>query len=684
MQNPALEKITPPVSPKLGQNYFVPPTGACLIPIPSDDSSLLSDNFKAIEDDLLTDYQDQWSETMSPVRELLEAEYSTKEGASLLQDSGVKLDDMKVEIPLMLDSASEQPVISGEVLFKGSSFLDAALGPDFEEAVPMDLPDDFLGRDFSKVAEEVARTLEQEQLQQVDGVARVPIPVLDFSIPEPGWVQLRMNGRGIYKWTQAGKEELFKSPKWPVHKANESKLIWKPLGAGVTLTPEEESLDYGKGLVETFTEVTDGIGLLTSADFVHKSSGFVVLKNDEEEEIDTQLVMSKPRKDLMDIVRKRSHDGIGMTAQKKPRRVTNERSTDQSNQFGSLDLLLGNSPGASGKLLANFMQIHVPKKKWSQSRYFASQQNEAAERTVVEETDTSNKSSDGVQSQQLEDPVVPSTISRVKAPCPEITLPGAPLTIFISIQISRHLIRTLETLIPDLAIVERDYDAYNTSVWRPDSVTRSVIVPPMADDADITVSPSTGIIITNMIKVRQKPRAGMNKNVVQTRIEKASLRYSQLVVLVGGEGGIDDALLQMSPSDAAVLTELQGFATGLDCDIHVHYIGGGDSTLSTWVVFGLCRYGIPEHSLQTNLFEVETLWELFLRRAGFNVYAAQAVASQLKPPGLNGEMAQPEGHGLGAFVTMTRAERLRKFGQIVGPRVVERVSAAIDEVWNRG
>lgn len=685
MQNPASENITPPISPKLvGQNYSVPPTGSCLIPIPSDDNSLLDDNFRAIEDDLLADYQDQWSEVMSPVRELLDAEYSTKEGDSLLQDSRVKLDDLKVEIPLMLDSASEQPVISGKALFKASSFLDTALVPNFEEAVPKDLPDDFLGRDFSEIAEEAARTLEQEQLQQVDGLARVPIPVLDFSIPEPGWAQLRMNGRGIYKWTQTEKEGLFESPRWPVHKANESKLVWKPLGAGVTLTPEEESMDYGKGLVESFTEVANGIGLLTSADFVHKASGFVVLKTEDEEEIDTQLVMSKPRKDLVDIVRKRSNDSTEMAAQKKPRRVTNERSADQSNNSGSLDSLLGNAPETSSQLLASFMQIHAPKKKWSQSRYFASQQKEATDMTVVEETDTLSKSSDGVQSQQLKNPVVPNTISRVRAPCPKITLPCAPLTIFISIQIPRHLIQALEGLIPDLTIVERDYDAYNTSVWRSGSVARSVIIPPVAEDADITISPSTGIIITNMIRVRQKPRAGMNQNLVQTRIEKASLRYSQLVVLVGGEGGNDDALPQMSPSDAAALTELQGFATGLDCDIHVHCIGGGESTLSTWVVFGLCRYGIPDYSLQTNLLEVETLWELFLRRAGFNVYAAQAVASQLKPAEVDGEMAKPEGHGLGAFVTMTRAERLRKFGQIVGPRVVERVSVAIDEVWNRG
>lgn len=679
IQNPALEKITPPVSPKLGQNYFVPPTGACLIPIPSDNSSLLSDNFKAIEDDLLADYQDEWSQVTSPVRHLLEEEYSIEEGTSLLHDSGTRLDDLKVEIPLMLDSASEKPRISGEDLLKASSFTETALDPDF------DILSDFLGRDFSKAAEEAARSVEQERLQHVDAVARVPIPVMDFSIPEPGWAQLHMNGRGMFKWIQAGKEQLFKPPSWPVHKADESRLIWKPLGADVTLTLEEESIDDGEGLVEAFTEITGGTGLLTSADFVHRASGFVVLQNDDDdEEIETQLEVSKPRKHLMDIVRKRSHDGSGMTAQKKPRRDANEHSADQSNDSGGPSLLLGNSAGASGTLLENFMQIHGPKKKWSQSKCFASQQDEALEVPAVGENNTSNKSSEAVQPQQSEDPAPPSMTSRTKAPCPEITLPRAPLAVFISIRIARRLIRTLEGMIPNLTILERDYSAHNKPVWSPGSVARNVVVPPMADDADITVSPSTGIIITQMIWVRQRPRAGMSNNAVQARIEKVSLRYSRLVVLVGGEGGTDDALLQMSPSESAAFIELQGFATGLDCDIQVRCVGGGDSTLAKWVAFGLCRYGTQDHSLQTNLTEMETPWELFLRRAGFNVYAAQAVVSQLNPPSLDGEVAQPERHGLGAFMTMTRAERLQRFGQLVGPRVLERVSAAVDELWNQG
>lgn len=630
----------------------------------------------------MADYQDQWSEITTPVRELLETEYPIEDGACFQQGSNIRLDDLKVEIPLMISSAPKKPIIHCEDVLKASSFTEVAKCRIVELPRLAKLPDNFLGEKFQKIADETARSVEQEQLQQVDAVARVPIPVMNSLVCEPGWNQLHKDEHGILKWIQTGREGLFKSPHWPIHKAGESKLIWKPLGAGMSLVPEEENMDDSEGLVEILIESTHKLEPRTSADFVHAASNFVVLQNHEEdEEIETQLVKSEPRKDLMDIVRKRSYDGNGGIIQKRPRLVADGRVSDQPVLSDSLSLLPGSSPGTSGKLLANFMGIHAPKKKTTQSRYFASREQEPIEAPCAERTGTSSKSAGDSEAQHSGGTRISHPSSRTKAPYPEITSASTPLTVFISIAIPRRLIRALEALVPDLTMIERDYEAYNMSVWRAGSVARNVIVPAVADDADITVSPSTGVIITNMIRVRQKPRTGTTKGMIQTRIEKASLRYSQLVVLVGGEGGADDVLLQISTSDSAALTELQGFVTGLDCHVRVYYVGGCDSTLEKWLAFCLCKYGTPDHGIQTNLLKVETLWEIFLRRTGLNVYAAQAVASQLKPTGLDGTTAQD---GLGAFVTMTRAERLGRFGQLVGPKVLERVSATVDEVWIRG
>lgn len=187
-----------------------------------------------------------------------------------------------------------------------------------------------------------------------------------------------------------------------------------------------------------------------------------------------------------------------------------------------------------------------------------------------------------------------------------------------------------------------------------------------------------------MLRVRQKPRADANKGLVQIRVENASLRYERLILLIGGEGGKNDSLEVMSASDSAALSELQGFAGGLECGVQVYYVGGGDQTLAHWVASCICRYSLSDPALSVALLEPESLWELLLRRAGFNVFAAQTVASQFKPPNRTNGVVPSGQHGLGAFMTMTREERVRRFGQLVGTRVLERVSAMVDELWNRG
>lgn len=76
----------------------------------------------------------------------------------------------------------------------------------------------------------------------------------------------------------------------------------------------------------------------------------------------------------------------------------------------------------------------------------------------------------------------------------------------------------------------------------------------------------------------------------------------------------------------------------------------------------------------------ETHWELFLRRAGLNAFAAQAVLAQLKAPdGVDaGSPSKAGTFGLTAFVEMGREQRVRRFGMMCGVRLMERVSAVVD------
>ena len=88
------------------------------------------------------------------------------------------------------------------------------------------------------------------------------------------------------------------------------------------------------------------------------------------------------------------------------------------------------------------------------------------------------------------------------------------------------------------------------------------------------------------------------------------------------------------------------------------------------------------------IIQEETLWELFLRKAGMNAMAAQVILGMLKRPERHpqeGVVAggRPESGrtwGLGKFVSMPPDERLRVFGGLVGVSAIERINDVMDRV----
>lgn len=644
---------------------------------------MLSDNFHAIEDAMLGKYRDVWSENTSPIDGFLEDSYTTSDQEVFLDYPQKNLEELKIEVPLMRDQPDVQLGPCGPHVFK--DFLETHLNLDsaFARGTPQPFSDDNLEEQLQDAAQIAIQRIEQEQLQAIDALGRVPIPVMDFSISEPEWTRLGSDEKAIFKCIQNGNEQLFELPNWPIHKNTESKLVWAPFAPGIIPTPENEHLDGDELILRDLLGPPDENEIPSSRDCLYHQDKPAAFKDEDwDEEIDTVLVKQKPATTLMDIVRKRSLEDSAQEISKKPRHNVQSATPDMKPEGCGEQLLVGDSPGASAKLLANFLEIHAPKKKiWKDSQYFTSSKNETPTPTPAK---ASGSAQEPTESQKRACRPSPHQVKAdMKAPCPSIHLPPTPLAIFISVKIPRRMIRVLEGLVPGLTLVERNYDAHNTSTWRAGSVVRTEIVSPVADDADMTISPTSGLILTSMIRLRQKPREGAHKGLIQTRIEKTCLRYEQLIVLVSGEGGGDDTLSKMSSSDSMALLELQGFASGLDCDIQVYYTGGGAKTLANWVAASICRYGLAEPEISTGLLEVETLWELFLRRAGFNVFAAQMIAGQLHQSRHKAAKTAVQ-HGLGAFVTMTRAERMRLFGQLIGPRVLERVNKAVDEQWNQG
>jgi hypothetical protein len=214
----------------------------------------------------------------------------------------------------------------------------------------------------------------------------------------------------------------------------------------------------------------------------------------------------------------------------------------------------------------------------------------------------------------------------------------------------------------------------------PDSVTRSPITSPLDSEADLIISASTGVVITTLQKIKQKPLPGSKaKPEIRTRLEKVSLRYKKLVVLIT-EGRQDETTNGIDENDCLALSEFMGFTASLMAATTVQFVGGGEQTLAKW----LASIVIQNRVDNTELLDFETHWELFLRRAGMNTFAAQDILAKLKAPdGVDATSPSKAGHfGLPAFVDMGKEQRLARFAGVCGTGVLERVSAVVDARWS--
>jgi hypothetical protein len=187
-----------------------------------------------------------------------------------------------------------------------------------------------------------------------------------------------------------------------------------------------------------------------------------------------------------------------------------------------------------------------------------------------------------------------------------------------------------------------------------------------------------GIIITTLQKIKQKPLPGQKtKPAIRDRLKKVGARYEKLIVLVT-EDRQDETTRELDDSDCNAFSEFAGFAQCLETAVNIQFVGGGEVTLAKWLV-----YAIAQHRSEEELLPDETHWELFLRRAGLNAFAAQHIIGSFKATdGVDLSSPSKAAHfGLTAFVEMGREQRIARFGPVCGNRLMARVSAVADARW---
>jgi hypothetical protein len=279
---------------------------------------------------------------------------------------------------------------------------------------------------------------------------------------------------------------------------------------------------------------------------------------------------------------------------------------------------------------------------------------------------------------------------------------------------NRRLFRLLQTALPNIDICERE-------VVLTLSLSKTSGNAPI-EEADLTISPSTGIILTTLQKLKQKPLPGQQAfftGSLRARIASTAPCYERLIILV--KESSSNPSQPENPMASAIPSTLTNPLNNLDCtalsdltawtvtalspgpEIQILYIPGGDAEAANWLAAAVSCHHHQGGLIATAaaaadkkhdgdefcLIRDETMWERWLRAAGLNAFAAQVVLRGLRLRGSSS--AGPDSRelssgdprfGLQAFIAMTLEERIETFaGLLGGETVLRRVSAALDGGW---
>ncbi|KAE8139085.1 hypothetical protein BDV38DRAFT_281252 [Aspergillus pseudotamarii] len=305
-----------------------------------------------------------------------------------------------------------------------------------------------------------------------------------------------------------------------------------------------------------------------------------------------------------------------------------------------------------------------------------------------------------------------------------------PLLFLSTALLKSHLpvIQGLERLKSPPAMIYRDYDVLIRNqpvprIWVPTQVNTKHDLP---KEADIIVSPTTGIILTTLQATTQlylpghKPNPQTNgtkciNSPLRERIFLLAPRYKYLYVFVAHgtssprSGRGDASRWTADRRLLASFTSLIAFCDSMSADSTISpiLISPSSDTIIGWILALAHKHAIqlstdtvnlpqsiaftpvnpaPKITFDTEAMEDETRWELFLRRVGLNPYAAQIILTVLRhkaetPIRNNVSSAlddvENEVSSLSRFIEMSPERRQGVFPDMIG----KKIDAILEKDW---
>ena len=274
----------------------------------------------------------------------------------------------------------------------------------------------------------------------------------------------------------------------------------------------------------------------------------------------------------------------------------------------------------------------------------------------------------------------------VPLPAIQASPPKAQCIISFALMNSRGLIKHIQRLYPSLELFERDFNGgFSASVQAQAGQLSSMgTVDSPSREADIILSPTTGIILTTVQKLQQRPLPGSKSpQALQARLVSVAPRYETLILVVSQNPTKDASPVALTPSDSAAVAEITSFGKSayfksLNTDVSVILCLGGERHVAHWVVALMVQHS--RNISGVVLKQEEAPWEVWLRRLGMNAFAAQAILSSLNNSG-SSNGPQDKSIGLPELVQMDASERTGRLSGALGPATLERLNKILDASW---
>ncbi|KAJ4855020.1 uncharacterized protein T069G_10578 [Trichoderma breve] len=637
-QYSCLDPISPPLSPVSDDTVpFIPDGGAAVVDLVSEPSSPDRTALEAVQRDLDSDPIISSTFMTSP---------AARELPQLFQTCHTLFQEAKVEAPVVFTS-SDTPS-------EANAFTDIHLpliGDDGENVSKSLHETGHFEDAFMTLLEDrhyyANQLVNQEGFHPADSLCRAPVPLLDFDIPPPEWSLRHFTAKTHFAF---------------LRKKKMRPIMVDEIAASDDIIAKHLSLD--------------STPLISSLDFVSIKPNLDVLCIQHDEEIESVFLLNDEA-DEAPVASTQHHQGPNWinSEQENETSISETRDSHEVNRPTSRKLdddgtrILPKSydTSATSILLHNFMELRGMKRPRLNT--------EPAGMSQCTGTLPSIPGNEASATNDREIVPLQMTEEMPPAPIPNIEIPSEKSSFIISVDLARPILRRLESMWAPEKLIDVDFSRHNTTARLPGVTQPKETVSPLSFEADISLSPGTGIIITNLLKVRQRSLPGsQSQTPLRERVQKVSQRYETLIVLVSESQPKGELMGTVAPSDTAAYAEFLNFAVALDGDVDVHFIPGATETMASWVLAYMCQYSSRSEGLSRFLSSEETPWELFLRRAGMNVTAAKVLSKTL--------FEQGGASGLAVFLNMSVPERVARFGPLLGGEKGLLLTAkAIDRRW---